>query len=93
MDLKVHVILIDNIGKIATNERYTVAQFKEKIVLPRNGSNELLIVRTLAMTVTVSHDQMTVTGHQSQHSQECIDHLNNLFEVRMAHLRELGLLW
>ena len=93
MDLKVHVILIDNIGKVVINERYTVAQFKEKVLLPRNGSNELLIVRTLAMTVTVSHDQMTVTGHQSAHSQECIDHLNSLFEVRMAHLRELGLLW
>jgi hypothetical protein len=93
MDLKVHVIFIDNIGKVVINERYTVAQFKEKIVLPRNGSNELLIVRTLAMTVTVSHDQMTVTGTQSKHSQECIDHLNKLLDVRMEHLRELGLLW
>ena len=93
MDLKVHVIFIDNIGKITSNERYTVAQFKEKVLLPRNGSNELLIARTLAMTVTVSHDQMTVTGHLSQHSQECIDHLNSLLEVRMEHLRELGLLW
>ncbi len=93
MDLKVHVIFIDNIGKVITNERYTVAQFKEKVLLPRNGSNELLIVRTLAMTVTVSHDQMTVTGTQFKHSQECIDHLNSLLEVRMAHLRELGLLW
>ena len=93
MELKVHVIFIDNFGKVTTNERMTVAQFKEKVVLPRNGSNELLIARTLAMTVTVSHDQMTVTGTRPKHSQECIDHLTKLLDVRMEHLRELGLLW
>ena len=93
MEPRVFVMFIDNMNKITVNERYTVAQFKEKVVLPRNGSNELLIVRTLAMTVTISHNQMTVTGTQSRHSCECLDHLNSLMEVRMEHLRELGLLW
>lgn len=93
MEPRVFVMFIDNMNKTVINDRYSVAQFKEKIVLPRNGSNELLIVRTLAMTVTICHNQMTVTGTQSRHSHECLDHLNSLMEVRMEHLRELGLLW
>lgn len=92
MEPRVFVMFIDNMNKIATNGRYTVSEFKEVVKLPRVGSNELLIVRTLAMTVTICHDQMTVTGTQSKHSQECIDYLNSLMEVRTVHLREIGYL-
>lgn len=91
---KVHVVTIDALGEI-TEQRLSVAQFKEQVRLPRLGSNEIVIIRTLSTNAVYSHDTLTVNGEvllrgldrvMRQDLRECIEHLRTLQDIRKARM-------
>lgn len=90
---KLHVITIDALGKI-TEQRLSVAEFKAQIRLPRLGSNEIVIVRSLSINAVYSHDVLTVNGEVGtgldravrQDLRECIEHLRTLQGIRKARM-------
>lgn len=90
---KLHVVTIDALGEI-TEQRLSVAEFKAQIRLPRLGSNEITIVRTLSTNAVYSHDTLTVNGEVNggldhamrQDMRECIEHLRTLQDIRKARM-------
>lgn len=89
---KLHVITIDALGEI-TEHRLDVREFKAQIRLPRLGSNEIVIVRSMSVNAVYSHDTLTVNGAGSgldrtmrQDLRECIEHLRTLQDIRKARM-------
>lgn len=90
---KLHVITIDALGEI-TEHRLDAKEFKAQIRLPRLGSNEITIVRTLSTNAVYSHDVLTVNGEVNggldhamrQDMRECIEHLRTLQDIRKARM-------
>lgn len=88
---RVHVIKIDALGEI-TEQRLSVKEFKDQIKLPRLGSNEIVIVRSLSINAVYSHDVLTVNGTggidytQRQNLRECIEHLQTLQNIRKPRM-------
>lgn len=90
---KVHMVKIDALGEI-TEQRLSVAEFKAQIRLPRLGSNEIIIVRSMSINAVYSHDVLTVNGEVNggldhamrQDMRECIEHLRTLQDIRKARM-------
>jgi hypothetical protein len=90
---KVHVVKIDALGEI-TEQRLSVAEFKAQIRLPRLGSNEIVIVRSMSINAVYSHDVLTVNGEvnggldhvRRQDMRGCIEHLRTLQDIRVRRI-------
>ena len=89
---KLHVITIDALGEI-TEHRLDAKEFKAQIRLPRLGSNEIIIVRSMSINAVYSHDTLTVNGAGSeldrarrQDLRECIEHLRTLQDIRRTRI-------
>lgn len=85
--MKLRVFKFNNVSDIVTDTRLTGSDIIENIALPRLGSNELLLVRSLSMTIVITgQGTMTVSGIVLEAFRPVVEHFQKLIDEQNARL-------
>lgn len=87
MEMKLRVFKFNNVSDIVTNTRLTGSDIIANVALPRMGSNELLLIRSLSMSLMItSHGTMTVSGIVLEAFRPVVEHFQKLIDEQNARL-------